>query len=267
MIHLTSLSPKTAWRGDTFPFSIPTIKDLETVKFTAPVTFFVGENGSGKSTLMEAIACGANAITVGREDVSLDDSLPHARTLADALRFAWKKKSARGFFLRAEDFFNFSRRLQSTSRELETLAAGYADELKLRPDDAGLQRALGAMKGQRAALSSRYGENLDANSHGESFMKLFESRLVPGGLYLLDEPEAALSPLRQLSLISMIKQMVAKDCQFLIATHSPILMAFPEAQILCFDEPPICEVEYDELEHVKLTRAFLRDPQAFIHKL
>jgi predicted ATPase len=267
VIHLLGISRKLNWPEDSFPFSVPAISHLEKLDFASPVTFFAGENGTGKSTLLEAIACGANAITVGREEVSLDDSLPHARVLADALRFAWKKKTARGFFLRAEDFFNFARRLQNTSRELEALAAGYEEELKLRPRDAGLQRAYGAMKGQRAALASRYGENLDANSHGESFMKLFESRLVPGGIYLLDEPEAALSPLRQLMLLALMKQFVAQDCQFIIATHSPILMAFPQAQIYSFDTPPIEAIEYEALEHVKLTRAFLQDPPAFIRRL
>jgi predicted ATPase len=267
MIHLGDLSRKKTWHTELFPFAVPAIAQLESMKFTSPVTFFVGENGSGKSTLLEAIACGVNSIAVGREEVALDDSLPHARTLAAALRFSWKRKTARGFFLRAEDFFNYARRVQSNARELETLAAGYAEELKTRPNDAGLQRAYGAMKGQRAALTRRYGENPDARSHGESFMKLFESRLVPGGLYLLDEPEAALSPLRQLSFLSLMKQMVAQDCQFLIATHSPILMAFPEAQILNFDAPPIHEMDYDEIEHVRLTRAFLRDPQAFVRRL
>lgn len=267
MIHLICISRKHSRDDSAFPFNVPTIAQLETLSFSSPVTFFVGENGSGKSTLLEAIAAGVNAITVGRDEVARDDSLSHARVLADSLRFSWKKKSARGFFLRAEDFFNFARRLQGMTAELEVQAAGYEEELKLRPSDAGLQRAYGAIKGQRAALVSRYGENLDANSHGESFMKLFESRLVPGGLYLLDEPEAALSPLRQLAFLSVMKDFVAQDCQFIVATHSPILMAFPEAQILSFDEPPIRVVEYDDLEHVRLTRAFLRDPQAFLHRL
>jgi predicted ATPase len=112
------------------------------------------------------------------------------------------------------------------------------------------------MRGQKAALTSRYGENLDANSHGEGFMKLFESRLMPNGLYLLDEPEAALSPIANSALLSMIKQMIGQGCQFIVATHSPILMAFPDASILSFDTQPIAEVAYDELEHVRLTRAF-----------
>ena len=267
MSLLTSLSRKSAWSCDTFPFSVPAIASLEKLEFSSPVTFFVGENGSGKSTLLEAIACGANAITVGREEVSLDDTLPHARVLADALRFSWKKKTSRGFFLRAEDFFNFSRRVSQNKRELNDIVSGYKKELEASPGDEGIRRAIGYISGQRDALTSRYGENLDANSHGESFMKLFESRLVPNGIYLLDEPEAALSPLRQLALLALMKQFAAQHCQFIIATHSPILMAFTDAQILGFDEPPIQEVEYDDVEHVKLIRSFLLDPQAFIHRL
>ncbi|MBD2776115.1 AAA family ATPase [Iningainema tapete] len=106
-----------------------------------------------------------------------------------------------------------------------------------------------------------------ANSHGESFLKLFQSRFVLGGLYLLDEPEAPLSPLRQLSFLSLLKDMVNQDSQFIIATHSPIIMAFPEATILSFDTNPPKEVAYDELEHVSLTKAFLNNPQSFLRHL
>ena len=235
--------------------------------FSSSVTFFVGENGSGKSTLLETIAVGANAIAVGGNDIARDETLSAARELAAAYRFAWKRKTGRGFFLRAEDFFNFGKRILQTTRELDEIIAGYEAELKLTPRDAGLQRAIGFIKGQKAALVSRYGENLDANSHGESFMKVFESRLKPGGLYFLDEPEAALSPLRQLAFLKMMKEFASQECQFIIATHSPILMAFPDAQIFSFDEAPIAAVEYDDLEHVRITRAFLRDPQAFLHRL
>ncbi|HEY9723284.1 MAG TPA: AAA family ATPase, partial [Oscillatoriaceae cyanobacterium] len=130
----------------------------------------------------------------------------------------------------------------------------------------GRQVAVGYMKGQKAAVTRRYGEDLNANSHGESFLKLFESRLVPGGIYLLDEPEVPLSPLRQLALLSLIKQF-AGEAQFVIATHSPILMAFPGATIYTCDGPAIREAPWDELEHVKLTRDFLKDPQAFLRHL
>ena len=267
MIHLCAVSKKEAGRDDTFPFNVPAIKTLTRVDFRQPVTFLVGENGSGKSTFLEAVAAGANSIVVGGQDVERDETLEHARQLAARLKFAWRKKTQRGFFLRAEDFFNFSKRLNQTGRELTDLAATYQDELKQRPDDPGIRRAIGYVLGQKAALTTRYGENLDANSHGESFMKLFQERVTPHGLYLLDEPEAALSPLRQLSLLSLIKAMIKENCQFIIATHSPILMAFPEASILSFDEHPVAEVEYDDLEHVRITRAFLSDPEAFLRRL
>lgn len=268
MPHLKAISKKSgAMCDDFFPFNIPAVRYLERIEFRSPVTFFVGENGSGKSTLLEGIATGINATTVGGEDVERDDTLDAVRGLANHLRFEWRKKTARGFFLRAEDFFNFSRRLRQNQAELQAIIDRYQEELRQNPGDEGIKRAIGYIWGQKQALTSRYGENLDANSHGESFMKVFESRLVPGGLYLLDEPEAALSPLRQLAFLSQLKAMAAKQCQFVIATHSPILMAFPDAEIYSFDSQPIGTVAYDELEHVTLTRAFLRDPGAFLHRL
>ncbi|HSL72538.1 MAG TPA: AAA family ATPase, partial [Longimicrobiales bacterium] len=111
-----------------------------------------------------------------------------------------------------------------------------------------------------------YGD-LDARSHGEAFLKLFESRLVPGGVYLLDEPEAALSPQNQLLLLALLKQMIALDAQFIVATHSPMLLAFPGARIYNFDLDPIGEVQWAELEHVSLTRAFLENPGRFMDRL
>jgi predicted ATPase len=246
---------------------VPAIAALEKLSFDAPVTFFVGENGSGKSTLLEAIAVGANLPTVGGEDVERDESLVPARQLARSLRFGWKKRAHRGFFLRAEDFFNYAKRLRQTQNELGELAASYQRELQDNPDDEGLKRAHGSVLAQQNALTNRYGENLDARSHGESFMHLFSSRLVPGGLYLLDEPEAALSPLRQLAFLSQIKSFVAQDCQFIVATHSPILMAHEGAQIFGFDDGEIKSIAFDDVPHVVLMRGFLSDPQAFLRRL
>jgi predicted ATPase len=267
MIHLASVARKNRARDDTFPFNVPVIRTLERIEFVQPVTFLVGENGSGKSTFLEATAAGIGCVVVGGEDIERDESLQHARTLGAQLRFSWRRKTQRGFFLRAEDFFNFAKRINRTGQELQDIIAGYEAELQQNPDDAGIRRAIGYIRGQKAALTTRYGDDMDASSHGEGFMKLFESRLAPDGLYLLDEPEAALSPIRQLSLLSMIKQMVAQGCQFIIATHSPILMAFPGASILSFDVQPISAVAYDELEHVRLTKAFLSDPEAFLRRL
>ena len=268
MPHLKAIGKKanTETRAN-FPFNVPAVRYLERLELRQPVTFFVGENGSGKSTLLEGIAAAANAITVGGDDIERDETLEGARLLSSCLRLEWRRKTGRGFFLRAEDFFNFGRRLLQTQAELDEIIARYQNDLEKNPDDQGIKRAIGYMRGQKEEIVRRYGANLDHNSHGEGFMKLFETRLVPGGFYLLDEPEAALSPLRQLAFLAQIKAMVAQNCQFLIATHSPILMAFPDAEIFSFDEKPIQKVDYDDLEHVRLTRAFLSDPQTFLRRL
>jgi predicted ATPase len=189
MIYLATISKKGDVRDDTFPFNVPTIRTLQRIELRQPVTFLVGENGSGKSTLLEAIAAAAGSVVVGGEDIERDDSLEHARLLAAQLRLSWRKKTGRGFFLRAEDFFNFSKRINRTGQELQDIVAGYEAELERNPNDAGLRRAIGYIRGQKAALTSRYGENLDANSHGEGFMKLFESRLLPNGLYCWTNPK------------------------------------------------------------------------------
>lgn len=264
MIHLRSIGIKPAAKKlDAFPFKLPLVRKFKEIKFRAPVTFLVGENGTGKSTLLEAVAAGVNSVVVGGEDVRSDKTLAHARALGAQLKFVWQNKTHRGFFLRAEDFFNFARRINQTSAELEEMATEFEQELT----GYGLRLAQGVVRGQRRALAERYGEDADARSHGESFLSLFRSRFVPGGLYLLDEPEAPLSPQRQLALLSMLKEMTAEDAQFIIATHSPILMAFPGASILSFDRLPVREVAYEEVEHVSLTRDFLNRPEAFLKHL
>jgi len=264
MIHLRSIRLKPAAKKHKgFPFNLPLLKTFESMEFRSPVTFFVGENGSGKSTLLEAIAAGAGLPTVGGEDLPTDQTLKHARALARQLTLSWKVRKGKGFFLRAEDFFNFAKRLNKMQRELEDVAAGFEEKFS----GYALQLAKGSVEGQKSDLIDKYGEDLNANSHGESFLKLFQARLVPGGLYLLDEPEAPLSPLSQLALLAIIKNMVGQDAQFIIATHSPILMASPHSSILSFDTYPIKEVAYEEVEHVSLTRAFLHHPESFLRRL
>jgi predicted ATPase len=265
MIHLRAITPKPdapARRG--FPFSLPLVQNLTEIEFNAPVTFFVGENGSGKSTLLEAIAAGVEAVVVGGEDIARDPTLQHARNLAKALKFVWRNRTRRGFFLRAEDFFSFTKRINALNAELEREARAFEEE-GLTGHALGL--AQGAVLGQRRALVEKYGEDADARSHGESFLHLFQERVTPGGLYLLDEPEAALSPQRQLTLLSILKEEVGRDSQFIIATHSPLLLAFPDAQIFSFDGGAMQPAAYEELEHVTLTRAFLANPQNFLRRL
>lgn len=266
MIHLRSIQKKEIREADVFPFNVPVVQALNEIEFRAPVTFFVGENGSGKSTLMEAIACAIGSVTVGSQSVNTDPSLEQMRKLAHYLRLVWTKRTLKGFFLRAEDFFGYAKQITQTRQELESdlsnVDRDYVGRSLLAKDLAKLP-----YRNEVGALKRRYGDGLDARSHGEGFMALFQSRFVSGGLYLLDEPEAPLSPLRQLSFLSALKQMITEDAQFIIATHSPIILAFPEAQILSFSDGEIRNVKYDELEHVTLTREFLSNPDAYLRNL
>ncbi|HME56204.1 MAG TPA: AAA family ATPase [Candidatus Lokiarchaeia archaeon] len=266
MVLLEAVKMKKLPENGNFPFSVPVIKSLGELKFENDITIFIGENGTGKSTLLEGIAAATHAITIGGESVDIDESLDHARLLARYMILSWKLKSHRGFFLRAEDFFDFCKQLNRTRAEMETeierVNAEYEGHSKMAQD---LARA--PFVSSIAEMESRYGKDLDARSHGESFLKLFQARFVPNGFYILDEPEAPLSPVRQLALITMMKDMVNQGCQFLIATHSPVLMAYPNATILSLDDVPIKNVAYEDIEAVKFMRAFLKDPDNFLRRL
>ena len=268
MIHLKSITIRefSSQDKDAFPFNLEIVRSLRELEFASPVTFLVGENGSGKSTVLEAVACAVESITVGSESVRTDKSLAPLRKLAQYFRLAWNKRTRKGFFLRAEDFFGYAKSMRQTKEEFQQELENIKDEYKGRSKYAA---ALASMpfQGQLADMERRYGEGLDSYSHGESFLTLFQSRFVPDGLYLLDEPEAALSPMRQLSFLAALKQMVQENSQFIIATHSPIILAFPNAQILFFHEGKIREVKYGQLEHVQLTKDFLNNPDSFLRHL
>ena len=266
-VHLRSIKRRRA-DDNSFPFNVPAIRTLDELALDTPVTFFVGENGSGKSTLLEGIAAAVRLPAIGSVDVQRDETLAAQQRFGKALRLSWTKKATRGFFLRAEDFFGFTKQLAQQRVELQQHAAEitkqYAAE---RRSTYATGLALGPLLGSLADMERRYGVDLDANSHGQSFLKLFQSRFVPGGLYLLDEPEAPLSPQSQLALLAMMAEMIGKDAQFVIATHSPILLAFPNARIYNFDATPIQAVAYEELDHVRITRDFLTAPGRYLNRI
>lgn len=250
-----------------FPFNVPFVRHFEAIAFRSPITFLVGENGSGKSTFLEALACAAGSTTVGAESVATDQTLKRVRDFAQAhLKLIWSKRTKKGFFMRSEDFFGYARKMAQVRAEMEADLSHIDEAYKGRSKTA---RDLARMPYMREIgdMERAYGESLDSNSHGEGFFKLFRERFHGEGLYLLDEPEAPLSPTRQLTLITMLKLMVDQGGQFIIATHSPILLAYPSAQILSFDEPAITEVAYDTLEHVTVTRDFLNNPEAYLRHL
>ncbi len=216
---------------DAYPFTIPAIRTLREIEFKEPVTFFIGENGSGKSTLLEAIAVrsGLNP-EGGSRNFNFSTRASHS-SLKDYLRLVRSPRRARdSFFLRAESYFNVASNIEELDRE---------------PSPAP------------RIISSYGGRSLHEQSHGESFFALFMNRFGGDGLYLLDEPEAALSPSRQLAFLTRLHELVQAGSQFLIATHSPILMAYPNAAIYQLDSGAPSLIAYRETEHYRVTRNFL----------
>jgi predicted ATPase len=223
LLH-TSLRPDLEPNYDEYPFNIAAVRELENIAFHPNVTFFVGENGSGKSTVIEAIAValgfGAEGGTKNVQFRTVESVSP----LHEALRLARGVPKPRdGYFLRAESFFN---------------VASYMDEV---------------------GYVDSYGGSLHSRSHGEAFLAVLLNKLKGNGIYIFDEPEAALSPNRQLAALSAIHRLVEESSQFIIATHSPILLSYPHAKIFQFDRSGIGEVLYEDTEHYAVTRDFLNN--------
>jgi predicted ATPase len=263
MITLRSLSVEGSLGA--YPFHCPQVMSLGKRDFTSPVTLLVGENGTGKSTLMEALARKLSLPAIGWEDASRDTTLQGLDPLCDAIRLVFQVRSRKGFFLRAEDFFNFVKRIAIMQEDM-SLELNRVDEENMNRSAFAKSQARMAYASSLSALRSRYGSEPDGQSHGESFLALFKQRIRPGGIYLLDEPEAPLSPMRQLAMVSLIMER-EDDSQFIIATHSPILMAYPGADIWCFDQPPVTSVKYEDLSHVQLMKDFLAHPRQYMERL
>ena len=219
--------------------NIPSLKNFQGIKIEKPVTFFVGENGSGKSTLLEAIAI---ALGLNPEGGSKNFNFATKEThseLGKLLEIArGSRREEDGFFLRAESFYNLA-------TEVEELASS----------------------GFTNFYDSYGGKSLHDQSHGESFRSLILNRFRPRGIYLLDEPEAALSPTSQMSLLCIMNELVKKDTQFIIASHSPIILAYPNADIYEFSEAGIEKKSYKETESYSVTKAFLDDPERMMNLL
>ncbi len=251
-------------KKDNYPWALPIVQGLSRITFTKNITFLVGENGSGKSTLLEAIAAASRVPIAGSHRLEEDDSLAGALELGNYLTLKYIDKSGHGLFARAEDFIGFARKVKREIKELTE----EIEEVKAGWTGGDLSLAVGAIQGEKNALIKRYSADLEAMSHGEGFLKFFKTRLTGRGLYLIDEPEAALSPSRQLALISLIRRKVKETgSQFIIATHSPIMMAMPESELYMLQDQELLKAEYKETEHYKLTKAFLDAPEVFMKEL
>ncbi len=249
--------------ADAFPFSVASIASLREIALDRPVTVLVGENGTGKSTFLEALAIAVSLPVVGAAPLARDPTLAAQRSLASCFRLAWRRRTRRGFFLRAEDFFGFQQALAAARAEHEAEIARVDREMA---DASNYARTLakGPHRASIGAMDVRYGKDPDAASHGEAFLRLFGSRLVPEGLYLLDEPEAALSPQSQLGFLAMIKDAVDAGSQFVIATHAPILMAVPGAALYSFDGGEVAPISFEQIDSVRLVRDFLNAPERYL---
>jgi predicted ATPase len=236
MLKKISILPERATNADGYPFTVPVIRNLRELTFQSRICFFIGENGSGKSTLLEAVAAHYG---FGREGGNRNfqndttDSNHSIDPLVRALRLSFDNRTGAGFFLRAESLFN---------------NASYIDEV---------------------GVNSFYGGSLHARSHGETFLSLLQLKFRRDGLFLLDEPEAALSPQRQLAFLVLVHDTLRKhkNAQFIISSHSPILLGYPDAQILSFDGGQIHEITYEEIPAAQIVRRFLNDRKGFLDKL
>jgi predicted ATPase len=255
-------------RPDDWPYTIPALKVLDRLEFDAPVTLLAGDNGTGKSTLLEALAVKLALPAIGRVDAARDETLMGLRPLARGMSLVFNKRPNSKFFLRSEDFFNFSIELQKQREEMRRELQRVEEEYANRSIFAQNQ-ARSSFAGSIGDMEGRYGRDLlESASHGESFLRLFQERLVPNGLYLLDEPEAPLSPMRQLALHCMIKDLCnEQNCQFIIATHSPILLSIEGAAVYDLDRNPPEKVSWEELPGVQLMKGFLNSPQSYTHRL
>jgi predicted ATPase len=225
-----------------YPFNIPAVAALERgLKLDTSVTYFIGENGSGKSTIVEALAVAAGFNPEGGTMHFNFATRPSESSLHHALKLIRSIRRPRtGFFLRAESFFNVATAIERMDEE---------------PAPAP------------PVINSYGGKSLHEQSHGESFLALIKNRFGERGLYVLDEPEAALSPPRQLTLLRRVHELVREGSQFLIATHSPIVMAYPGATIYRLDATGIASVDYEETEHVVFTRDFLNNKERFLAEI
>lgn len=238
MIYISKVRLKDGVIKDAYPYTIENIRNMKEISFHQPVTFFVGENGTGKSTLLEAIAVasGLNA-EGGSANFNFQTKATHSSLWQDII-LEKKARAHTKYFLRAESFYNVASEL---------------DRMKEEDFNYGAWMAHG-------------GRSLHEQSHGESFIALVENRFFPQGLYFLDEPEAALSPLKQMQMLILLHELVEDGCQFIIATHSPILLAYPNATIYDFDHG-LEETTYEETNHFQLYQTFLADPKRMIERL
>ncbi|MFT3950016.1 MAG: AAA family ATPase [Agriterribacter sp.] len=243
-----------------FPFNIPAVQFAKDVNLGNAVTIFAGDNGCGKSTLLEALAMSVKLPLIGGY-IQPNDGFEAAGLLQPYIELKWNRQINKGFFFRAEDFSDF---INSVENERNKIAADLRD-LQGVVDDAIIRQMSDSANYSLRHMRKDYGENMQAFSHGEAYLKILQTRIAGQGIYLLDEPEAALSPLKQLSLMAFILEVLKENkSQFIIATHSPILMGIPGACIYEILETGLQKTAYKDTDHYRITKTFLDNPDFYL---
>lgn len=262
MLHLRRLTRRNSGNG--YPMDTPVIRSLSSLEFTRPVTFLTGENGCGKTTLIELLAEMSHAVRIDG-NAAPDQKRRLIATAAPNFRIELTRRPSHCFYFHAEGFIRYTDGVYAMRAEAQdALDDLYANQRY--GSDYARQLASQPYAGALAQMRDMYGHDITARSHGESFLDFFGGRIHPNGLYLLDEPEAALSFFNQYVLLNMLRDAVRQNCQFIISTHSPVLTALPDTDIRLIDNGAITATSYDSLPGVTFLRDFLTAPQRYLRE-
>ncbi|NLG25423.1 MAG: AAA family ATPase [Clostridiales bacterium] len=263
MIYLRALSKAASAGEDGYPLSTGLCRAFERLDFPSEVTLLAGDNGSGKTTLLEIVARKVSAVRI---DGAPGEALPKLAgfgAVDRAFRAELARRPARSFYFHAEGFVRYLDSLRAMREQAQGDLARTRDQYR---DRSAFARGQAEMAHRRTLheLENLYENDLNARSHGEGFLDFYAGRLAPGGLYLMDEPEAALSYFNQFVLLNMIAEARKQGCQFIISTHSPVLLACPDAAIYEIADGRISRAAYDRLENVRFLKSFLAQPGRYL---
>lgn len=264
MIFLREMTLRPPVSTTSYPFSSQVMRSFGSLAFNRPVTVLCGENGSGKTTLIELAAAGVGAYTIGASGNRREKSRLF-KAASRKMRYTLNKRPARSFYFSAEDFVRYLDERSEMHKEAENALSEISEGYEGRSEYA---KGLAAMPHQAtlAQMDEQYSRDLLEASHGEGFLSFFGARLAPNGLYLLDEPEGALSFSNQLGLLALIDRAIHMDCQVIMATHSPVLCAFPNAQLLSVEDGQVIDTRYDSLESIRFLKYFLANRNGVMRK-